>query len=100
MPRMPLTMDLLKWSLKLGPAVPGDLLLDCLALARLVRVLDMRASPYDVTSLGETPVPIETPEGRAQFVAAQRVFAERAAPLRQRLVETAARVLATPSADG
>jgi len=91
------TMDLLKWSLKLGPAVPGDLLLDCLALAREVRVLDMRASPYDVTSLGESPVPIETAEGRAQYVAAQRAFAARAAPLRQRLVETAAAVLAAPA---
>ena len=39
-------MDLLKWALKLGPAVPGALLLDCAELARDVRLLDMQASPY------------------------------------------------------
>lgn len=79
-------MDLLKWSLKLGPAVPGSLLLDCAELARDVRLLDMRASPYDLTSLGEPAVAIETPEGKAAYVAQQREFAERAAALRTRLV--------------
>jgi len=46
----------------------------------------MRASPYDLTGLGLTPVPIETPQGRAQYATAQRAFAERAAALRMRLV--------------
>jgi hypothetical protein len=32
-------------------------------------------------------VPIETPEGKAGYVAAQRGFAERGAVLRQRLIE-------------
>ena len=31
------TMDLYKWATKLGPLVPGELLLDCFALAREVR---------------------------------------------------------------
>ena len=83
-------MDLTKWALKLGPAVPGDLLLDCLALSRDIRLLDMQASPYDVTPLGERPVPIETAAGRAEYVARQRAFAERSAPLRRRLVEVCA----------
>jgi hypothetical protein len=34
-------------------------------LARDVRELDMRASPYDLADLGYPPVRIETPEGRA-----------------------------------
>jgi hypothetical protein len=80
------TMDLLKWSMSLGPAVPGDLLLDCLELGFAARRLDMQASPYDVSSLGEPTVAIETAEGRAEYVERQRTLAERAAPLRQRLV--------------
>src|SRR5699024_3272889 len=50
-------MDLLRASLTLGPACPGDLLLDTFELARDIRVLDMRASPYDLASLGYPPVP-------------------------------------------
>ena len=59
-------MDVYKWATKLGPAVPGDLLLDCFELARDIRTLDMQASPYDVTTYGLDPVAIETPEGKAR----------------------------------
>jgi hypothetical protein len=38
------------------------------------------------TRLGLTPVPIETPEGRAEYVGHQRDFADRSALLRQRLI--------------
>ena len=79
-------MDLLRAALTLGPACPGDLLLDCFELARDIRVLDMRASPYDLTSLGYPPVAVETAAGRAEYVAAQRSFAERAEPLRAALI--------------
>ncbi len=81
-------MDLLKWASKLGPAVSGDLLLDCFELARDARTLDMQASPYDVSSLGEEAVAIETPQGKDVYVARQRQLAERAAPLRERLIDT------------
>jgi hypothetical protein len=80
-------MDLWKWASKLGPAVPGDLALDCFELARDLRTLDMRASPYDVSSLGETAVAIETPDGKAEYVAGQRGFAEGAAVLRGHLIQ-------------
>lgn len=56
-------MDLTKWCMKLGPAVPGDLLLDSFELAHEIRYLDMQASPYDLSSLGERAVAIETPNG-------------------------------------
>jgi len=79
-------MDLTKWSMKLGPAVPGDLLLDCFELAGEIRLLDMQASPYDLSSLGERAVAIETREGKAEYVARQRDFAERADSLRSRLI--------------
>ena len=75
-------MDVYKWATKLGPAVPGDLLLDCFELARDIRTLDMQASPYDVTTYGLDPVTIETPEGKAEYVARQRGFAERGNALR------------------
>jgi hypothetical protein len=81
------TMDLYKWAYKLGPAVPGELLADCFALAADVRELDMRASPYDLRALGWAPVAIETPEGKAEYVAAQRGFSTRGATLRARLLD-------------
>lgn len=82
-------MDLYKWAVKLGPLVPGEVLLDCFELARDIRELDMRASPYDLTDWGYTPVSIETVEGKAEYVAAQREFATRAAPLRDHLLSVA-----------
>src|SRR5699024_9447591 len=42
-------MDLYKWAGKLGPLIPGDLLLDTFELARDIREVDMQASPYDVS---------------------------------------------------
>lgn len=87
------TMDLYKWAYKLGPAVPGELLADCLALAADVRELDMRASPYDLRDHGYEPVAIETPEGKAAYVAAQRGFTDRGAELRARLVAACDAVL-------
>lgn len=86
-------MDLFKWASKLGPAVPGELLLDCFELARDIRTLDMQASPYDVSPLGEPAVAIETPAGKAEYVERQRAFAARAAPLRERLARTASDLL-------
>jgi hypothetical protein len=80
-------MDLYKWAYKLSPATPGELLADCFALAVEIRELDMRASPYDLRAHGYEPVAIETPEGKAEYVAAQRGFAERGAVLRQRLLD-------------
>jgi hypothetical protein len=85
-------MDLYKWALKLGPLVPGDLLLDCFALAAEIRRTDMQASPYDVSRFGLEPVAIETPEGKAEYVRRQRGFAARSAVLRERLVDVAAGV--------
>jgi hypothetical protein len=86
-------MDLYKTSFRLSPLVPSELVADCFALAWDIRELDMRASPYDLTELGYEPVRIETTEGKAEYVAAQRRFAERAVPLRTRLIEECDRLL-------
>ena len=87
-------MDLYKHAYRLSPLVASDLVADCFDLARDIRVLDMRASPYDLSDLGYTPVRIETPAGKQEYVAAQRAFAERGAPLRARLVAECERLLA------
>jgi hypothetical protein len=89
------TMDLYKHAFRLAPMVPSELVADCFALARDVRALDMRASPYDLTELGYPPVRIEAPEGKAEYATAQREFTRRAAPLRQRLIDLSDRLLAT-----
>lgn len=80
-------MDLYKWCLKLGPAVPGDLLLDAFELARDIRWTDMAASPYDVSEYGVAAVEIETPHGKAEYVRRQREYTRRSYALRVRLVE-------------
>jgi hypothetical protein len=82
-------MDLYKWSYKLTPLVGSATVVDCFELARDIRTLDMRASPYDLSDLRYEPVRIETPEGRAAYAVAQKAFAERAAPLRSRLLTIA-----------
>lgn len=92
-------MDVYKWVTKLGPLVPGDVLLDAFELARDIRVVDMQASPYDVTGFTDhegtalDPIAIETPEGKREYVRLQRGFSERGNALRLRVLDaiTAAR---------
>ncbi|CAM9892059.1 unnamed protein product, partial [Choristocarpus tenellus] len=43
-------MDLFKWALKLWPLLPSEELADAFELAVECRLLDMRASPYDLSS--------------------------------------------------
>ncbi|WP_240638576.1 3-methyladenine DNA glycosylase [Microbacterium sp. ABRD28] len=78
-------MDLYKWAMKAGPLVPGELLLDCFALARDTRALDMAASPYDLRDWGYEAVEVETPSGKAAYVGRQRDLSDRAQQLRSRL---------------
>jgi hypothetical protein len=87
-------MDLYKWAFKLAPFTPAELIADGFELARDVREVDMRASPYDLRALGFTPIAIETPEGRADYERHQRAFAARGEPLRTRLIALCDRLLA------
>lgn len=80
-------MDLYKWAYKLLPAVDSGLVAECFELAWRVRTMDMQASPYDLSDWGYAPIRIETAEGKAEYVAAQRGFAEKAAALRARLLD-------------
>ena len=79
-------MDLYKWAGKLAPCTPAELLADCFELARDIREVDMRASPYDLRALGVAPIAIETPAGRAEYEHAQRAFTARGEPLRECLI--------------
>lgn len=79
-------MDVYKWAVKLGPLVPGPLLLDAFELARDIRTLDMEASPYDLTGWGYRAVPIETAEGKAEYVTRQRALSERGQALRRAVI--------------
>jgi hypothetical protein len=88
------TMDLYKWAFKLAPFSPAELIADCFELARDVREIDMRASPYDLRALGFEPIPIETTSGRAEYERHQRAFAGRGEPLRARLIALCERLLA------
>ena len=93
-------MDLYKWSFKLAPLTPAELTADCFALAREIREVDMRASPYDFRALGYAPIAIETPEGRAEYEAYQRAFCAQAEPLRARLRALCTRLLEGVSVPG
>ena len=100
-------MDLYKHAFRLTPLVPSDLVADCFELAWEIRVLDMRAAPYDLSGVvldptGEewTPVPIETAAGKQEYAAAQRGFAERGQVLRRRLAAEFERLLAALRASG
>lgn len=86
-------MDLYKHAFRLSPMISSDLVADCFELAWDIRTLDMRAAPYDLADLGFEPVRIETAEGKSEYVDAQRGFAERGAPLRERLVSECERLL-------
>ena len=87
-------MDLYKWAFKLAPFTPSELIADCFALARDIREIDMRASPYDLQKLGYAPIAVETPEGRAEYEVHQRCFADRSQPLRARLTALVERLVA------
>ncbi|MFB9895843.1 3-methyladenine DNA glycosylase [Planobispora takensis] len=93
-------MDLYKWAYKLSPLVSSELVADCFMLARDIRAVDMRAAPYDLSALGYRAIRIETPEGRAEYAAEQRGFAEQARVHRRRLLEVCERLLAGAAVPG
>jgi hypothetical protein len=95
------TMDLYKHAFRLWPLVGSDLVADAFELAWDVRIVDMRAAPYDLTGLvldprgvEWTPIRIETPEGKQEYVAAQKAFADRGQAIRVRLIAACERLMA------
>jgi hypothetical protein len=79
-------MDLYRFAYKIAPFCPGDVLADAFELAVAAREVDMRASPYDLSTYGFPPIRIETREGREEYVESQRELARRGMPVRERLL--------------
>ena len=79
-------MDLYKWSFKAMPWVGSDILRKTFFLALRLRELDMRASPYDLSSYGYSAIAIETTAGRAEYVKTQQELANKSAALRVEVV--------------
>jgi hypothetical protein len=77
------TMDLYKWAFVIAPYSAAEVVADAFDLAVATRELDMRASPYDLAEFGFMPIPIETREGREEYVAAQRELYRQAQPVRR-----------------
>jgi hypothetical protein len=88
-------MDLYKWAYKLVPLTSSRLIADCFELAREIREVDMRASPYDLAHLGFPAIRIEEASGRSEYEAFQRDFSLRAEPLRDELLGLLRRVVHT-----
>ena len=101
-------MDLFRYAVKLWPYIPSPLLADAFELAVDARVLDMRASPYDLSEYHAqpadatrsseaadagsgvfdlSPVRIETAAGRREYQEQQAALAARSQPVRRRLIE-------------
>ena len=79
-------MDLYKWAIKLWPWIGSELLAKTFFLAMQARELDMRASPYDLTQDGYSPICIETEEGRKHYQKEQQLLTEQATYLRKELI--------------
>jgi len=65
-------MDLYKLGYKIAPFISSDLLAELFLIARKAREIDMRASPYDISEYGFIAIPIETKEGREEYVTEQK----------------------------
>jgi hypothetical protein len=87
-------MDLYKHAYRLAELVGSDLIADAFELAWDVRIMDMRAAPYDMTGITIdpygiewSPIKIETAAGKREYAELQRHFAERSVPIRGQLAD-------------
>lgn len=92
-------MDLYKWAYKLARWIPGELLAECFHFAFRARIIDMRASPYDLAHLNYQPIRLETSEGRDEYRQLQSDLAESGRIVRQRLLIAAQNILAIATSD-
>jgi hypothetical protein len=82
-------MDLFRSAFQLYPMISSDLLIEALKLAIEARIIDMRASPYDLNGIEgceEGPIAVETIEGRKQYIAYQEILFQKAKPIRLELL--------------
>ncbi|MBU6279841.1 MAG: 3-methyladenine DNA glycosylase [Actinomycetales bacterium] len=79
-------MDTYKLAGWFSPLISSDLIADAFELAAQAREIDMRASPYDVTQFGFQAIPVETVDGRKQYVREQAEITQRSVPVRAALL--------------
>jgi hypothetical protein len=80
------TMDLYRYAYKIAPYSSSELIADAFALAAKARAVDMRASPYDLSSFGFAAIEIETTAGRAAYIEMQKMLMEEAQVIRTQLI--------------
>ena len=95
-------LDLFKYALRLFPFASSELVADALELAIRARELDMRASPYDLSSVDVTelrydfdltPILIETESGRTKFKNLTMDLYRDSLPIRDRIIKVASSIL-------
>lgn len=79
-------MDLYKWAYKMYPWTPSRLILKAFKFALEARIIDMKASPYDLTKYGYEPIKIETDEGRKKYRQEQKQIWEKGKEIRNELI--------------
>jgi len=79
-------MDLYKWAFKMYPWTPSRLILKAFKFALKARIIDMKASPYDLTKYGYEPIKIETEEGRRKYQREQKRIWEKGDKIRKKLI--------------
>jgi hypothetical protein len=92
-------MDLFRYAYTLYPLIPSVLLVNALEVAVEARKIDLRASPYDVSGFEgcETPICVETPQGRKLYIEEQERIANMGYPVRKKLLAVYEEVIAACS---
>ncbi|TYP92736.1 hypothetical protein LX73_2100 [Fodinibius salinus] len=90
-------MDLYKWAFKMYPWISSNTIRRAFKLAVETRVMDMKASPYDLRERGLEPIKIETDEGRQKYMRKQKAIFQSSQPIRRQLIEQYEFILETLS---
>ena len=80
-------MDLYKWAFKGFPWISSEAIREAFKLAVEARVVDMKASPYNLRDFGLEPIKIETESGRMEYLEEQQGIYRKSIPIRDRLIE-------------
>ena len=68
------------------PWISSNTIRHAFELAVETRVMDMKASPYDLRERGLAPIKIETDEGRQEYMQKQKAIFEKSQPIRRQLI--------------
>lgn len=86
-------MDLYKWAFKMYPWVSSGTVRQAFELALETRIIDMKASPYDLRDRGLDPIKIETESGRREYVEKQHAIFKKSKPIRGQLLKEYRQIL-------